>query len=83
MQQNGGRLTGLDTSWVETAFSSTLLEERYRVEMGRRGRRRKQLLDNLKEKRRYWNLKEEAPDRTVWRTRFGRGYGRAMTTHNT
>jgi hypothetical protein len=41
----------------------------------RRGRRRKQLLDDPKEKRRYWKLKEEALDRTVWRTRFGRGYG--------
>jgi hypothetical protein len=37
----------------------------------RRGRRRKQLLDDLKEKRGYWKLKEEALDRTVWRTRFG------------
>jgi hypothetical protein len=47
-----------------------------RIEMtGRRGRRRKQLLDYLKDKRRYWKLKEEALDRTVWRTRFGRGYG--------
>jgi hypothetical protein len=47
-----------------------------RIEMtGRRGRRRKQLLDDLKEKRRYWQLKEEELDRTVWRTRFGRGYG--------
>jgi hypothetical protein len=36
--------------------------------------RRKQLLDDLKEKRRYWKLKEEALDRTLWRTRFGRGY---------
>jgi hypothetical protein len=47
-----------------------------RIEMtGRRGRRRKELLDDLKEKRRYWKLKEEALDRTVWRTGFGRGYG--------
>jgi hypothetical protein len=43
--------------------------------MGRRGRRRKQLLDDLKEKRSYWKLKEEATDRTQWSTRFGRGYG--------
>jgi hypothetical protein len=44
-----------------------------RTEMtGRRGRRRKQLLDDLKE---YWKSKEEALDRTLWRTRFGRGYG--------
>jgi len=40
----------------------------------RRGRRRKQLLDDLKEKRGYWKLKEEALDRTVRRIRFGRGY---------
>jgi hypothetical protein len=42
---------------------------------GRRGRRRKQLLDDLKGKRRYWKLKEAALDRTLWRNRFGRGYG--------
>jgi len=42
---------------------------------GRRGRRRKQLLDYLKETRGYWRLKEKALDRTVWRTRFGRGCG--------
>jgi hypothetical protein len=41
----------------------------------RRGRRRKQLLDDLKEARIYWKLKGEAQDRTVWRTQFGRGYG--------
>jgi hypothetical protein len=47
-----------------------------RIEMSeRRGRRRKQLLDDLKEKRRYLKLKEEALDRTLWRTRFGSGYG--------
>ena len=41
--------------------------------MGRRGRSRKQLLDDLKETGGYWVLKEEALDRTVWRTGFGRG----------
>jgi hypothetical protein len=47
-----------------------------RIEMtGIRGRIHKQLLDDLKEKRRYCKLKEEALDRTLWRTRFGRGYG--------
>jgi hypothetical protein len=46
------------------------------IEMtGRRGRRCKQLLDDLKEKRKYWKLKEEALDHTQWITRFGRGYG--------
>jgi hypothetical protein len=47
-----------------------------RIEMtGRRRRKRKQLLDDLKEKRSYCKLKEEALDRTLWRTGFGKGYG--------
>ena len=41
---------------------------------GRRGKRRKQLLDDLKEKTEYWKLKDEALDRTLWRTGFGGGY---------
>jgi hypothetical protein len=41
----------------------------------RRGRRLKQLLDDSKEARRYWKLKEEAQDHTLWRTQFGKGYG--------
>ena len=42
---------------------------------GRRGRRRRKLLDDLKERRGYPHLKEEALDRTMWRARFGRGFG--------
>jgi hypothetical protein len=42
---------------------------------GRRRRKRKQLLYNLKENSEYWKLKEEALDRSVWRTGFGRGCG--------
>ena len=41
----------------------------------RLGRRRKQLLDYLKGERGYCNLKEEALDRAVWRTRSGRADG--------
>ena len=41
----------------------------------RRGRRRKKLLDDLKDRRGYYHLKEEALDHTVWRNRFGRGAG--------
>ena len=45
-----------------------------RIEVtGRRGRRNKQLLDDFKERRRYWKLKEETLDRTLWRTGFGKG----------
>ena len=41
----------------------------------RRGRRRKKLLDDLKDRRGYFQLKEEALDRTMWRNHFGRGFG--------
>jgi len=40
----------------------------------RRGRRSKQPLDDLREKTWHWKLEEEAIDRTLWRTRCGRGY---------
>jgi len=42
---------------------------------GRRGRRRRKLLDDLKERRGYSHLKKEALDRTKWRAWFGRGFG--------
>jgi hypothetical protein len=42
---------------------------------GRRGRRRQNLLDDLKERGGYSHLKEEALDRTKWGARFGRGFG--------
>jgi hypothetical protein len=38
-------------------------------------RRRKKLLDDLKDRRGYSHLKEEALDRTMWRNRFGGGFG--------
>ena len=42
---------------------------------GRRGRRHRKLLGDLKERRGYSHLKEEALDRTMWSARFGRGFG--------
>jgi hypothetical protein len=42
---------------------------------GKRGRRRRKLLDDLKEMRGYSHLKEEALDRAMWRARFGTGFG--------
>jgi hypothetical protein len=41
----------------------------------RRGRRRKKLLDDLKGRSGYSHLKGEALDRTIWRNRFGGGFG--------
>ena len=42
---------------------------------GRRGRKCRKLLDDLKERRGYSQLKEEALDRAMRRARFGRGFG--------
>ena len=41
----------------------------------RRGRRRKKLLDDLKDTIGYSHLKKKAIDLTVWRNRFGGGFG--------
>jgi hypothetical protein len=56
------------------------IRERTEVK-GRRRRRRKKLLDVLKEKRGYHKLKGEALDGSLCRTRFGRDYGPAAR-HN-
>ena len=41
----------------------------------RRGRKLKQLLDEVTKTKKYRKLKEEALDRNRWRARFGRGFG--------
>ena len=43
--------------------------------MGRRGRRRKQLLDDFKIRKGCWKLKKVVVDRTVWKIGFPRGCG--------
>jgi hypothetical protein len=48
----------------------------------RRGRRRKKLLDDLKDRRGYSRLIEEALDRTVWRNRFRGGFGPVVRQNN-
>jgi hypothetical protein len=42
---------------------------------GKRGRRCKQLLDNLKENKGYWILKEDVLRRILWGSGFGSGCG--------
>jgi hypothetical protein len=63
----------LVTFCVQTAFYNRFIEGKIRggiAVAGRRGRRRRKLLDYLKERRGYSHLKEEALDRTKWRARF-------------
>ena len=43
--------------------------------IGRRGRRRRKLLDEVKERGGYSHLKEKSLDRTKWGVHFGRGFG--------
>jgi hypothetical protein len=53
-----------------------------RIEVtGRRKRRHKQLLPELKAARRYCKLEKEALDRTLWRTGFGRSCGPVVKTN--
>jgi hypothetical protein len=62
MKYVNGRRTGLVTFCVETAFYKRVIEGKIQggVEVtGRQGRRRRKLLDDLKERRRYSHLKEE------------------------
>jgi hypothetical protein len=68
------RSTRLGTYLQRNCLLSHIIEGKI-IGTRRRGRRRKQLLDHLKEARRYWKLKKEAKDRILWRTQFGRGYG--------
>jgi hypothetical protein len=73
-------------NWIGHIFCRNCLVKRViegkiggRVEVtGRRGRRCKALSDVLKEERGYSKLRERAVDRTVRRTRIGRGYGPAV-----
>ena len=55
-----------------------VIEGKIQIEMEvtrSRGRRRNKLLDDFKDRRGYCHLKEEALDRTMWRNRFGGGFG--------
>ena len=59
-------------------FLKQVIEGKIKGEMEvrrRRGWRRKKLLDDLKDRRGYSHLKEEALDRTMWRKDFRGGFG--------
>jgi len=62
---------------LRSCFLKQVIEGKLKGEMEvtrRRGRRRRKLLDDLKDRRGYSHLKEEALDRTMWRNRFGGGF---------
>jgi hypothetical protein len=45
------------------------------IGIGRKGRRYKQLLNDIKGKKKYRNLKEEVQDHSLWRIFFRSDYG--------
>ena len=67
------------TNWIghilhRNCLLKQVIEGKIKGEMEvarRRGRRRRKLLDDLKDRRGYCHLKEEALDHTVWRAGFG------------
>jgi len=71
------------TNWIghilrRNCLLKQVIEGKIKGEMEvarRRGRRRKKLLDDLKDRRRCCHLKEEALDRIMWRHSFGGGFG--------
>jgi hypothetical protein len=63
-----------NTNWIAHILRGNCLLIRVSIEVtGRRGRILKQILDDLKETRGCWKLKEDVVERILWRTRFGRG----------
>ena len=73
IQRKEETLVVLVTSWVETAPIKHVIEGKREGRIGvkrRRGRRRKQLLDDFKEKRGNCKLKEKALDRAVWKKKL-------------
>ena len=68
------------TNWIGHILRRNCLLQQGKVKgqievTRRRGRRRKKLLDDLKDRRGYCQLKEETLDHTMRRNRFGRGFG--------
>ena len=73
-----GRLTGFVTILHRNCLLKHVIEGETdgKIEVkGRRQRRRKQILHDLKEKSGYCKLKVKALYRTPWRIHFGRDYG--------
>jgi hypothetical protein len=78
-----GKNVGRKVSWIGDYLLRNCLPKHIvegniegRIEVNRRrGRRRKQLLDDLKGRRGYCKLKEKTLDRTLWRTSFRSVYG--------
>jgi hypothetical protein len=78
-----GEIRKLKANWIghilrKNWLLKEVIEGKIKGEMEvtrRRGRRLKKQLDDLKDRRGYSDLKEEALDRAMWRNRFGGKFG--------
>jgi hypothetical protein len=70
MKYVNGRQTGLVTFCLLQRVTEGKIQGGIEV-TGRQRSRHRKLLDDLKERRGYSHLKEEALDRTIWRAGFG------------
>jgi hypothetical protein len=85
-RNNLGEISKRKANWIDHILPRNCLLQRViegklkgGIEVtGRRGRRRRKLLDDLKERRGYCHLKEEALDRTMRRAHFGRVFGHVV-----
>jgi len=68
----------LRRNWLIKHVIEGRIHDRVKVK-GTGGRRRKQLLDDLKKATFYWKLKEETLDRTLWEKQFRIGCGTVVT----
>jgi len=77
VQYNTVQYSETKANWIDRNHLNCVIEGKigHIKVTGRRGERRKQLPDGLKETRGYWEFKEGALDRSLWRTRYRRGYG--------
>jgi hypothetical protein len=81
MIRQNGRLNWIGHILRRNCLLKQVIEGKIKGEMEvtrRRGRRRKELLDDLKDRRGYSHLKEETLDRTMWRNLFGGGFEPAV-----
>ena len=73
-----GKVNWIDHILRRNCLLKQVIEGKIKGEMEvkrRRGRRRKRLLDDLKDRTGYSHLKEEALDCTMWRNHFRGGFG--------
>jgi hypothetical protein len=72
------RANSIDHILLRNCLPKQVIERNIKEELkvtGRRGRKRRKLLDDLKERTAYSHLKEEALDHTMLRAHFGTDFG--------